>query len=115
MGSALDIDDLIKYAKKQGADFGVKYLMMKFPWAATPWISWLTEPLFRMVVQALLDEADLFGFKVNSAFLTSAQAAEYRAAVAKLHGVSKNISDEEWEKLENEASESFRNLVRYSA
>ncbi len=115
MGKALDIDDLVNYAKKQGVEFGVKYLLLKLPWLATPWISWLATPILRMIVQTLLDEVDLFGFKVNSIFLTSAQAAEYRAAVAKLHGLDDNISDEEWERLENEASESFRNLIRYSA
>lgn len=114
MAKTVDIDDLVKYAKQQGLDFGVKYLLLKFPWMATPWISWFTVPILKMVVGALLDEVELFGFRVNATFLTSGQAADFRAAAAKALNVPKDISDEEWEKIENEASEAFRNLVRFA-
>ncbi len=113
--AAIDIDDLVTIAKKRGIEWGVSWIRSQFTWMNIPLVWVFFGPFVEMIVKALLDEVELFGFKVNSSFLTSAQAAEYRNKEAKLLGLSPMQDFKEWSKLNDEASKAFHSLVKYSA
>jgi hypothetical protein len=113
--ATIDIQDLVDITKKRGLELGVAWIKTQFPWMGNSLVWVFIGPIVEMIVKTLMDEVDTFGFRFNSTFLTSAQAAEYREKQAKLLGLSSDISDEEWRRLDDEASKAFRNLVRYSS
>ena len=113
--SAIDIDDLVTIAKKRGIEWGVSWIRSQFTWMNIPLVWVFFGPFVEMIVSTLADEVELFGFKINSTFLTSAQAAEYRTKEAKLLGLEVTDNFEEWSKLNAEASKAFHSLVKYSA
>lgn len=113
---AIDVQELVDYTKALIAK-GLKTFIMgvivkEFPPAATGVLQQMLSSFLDYVVKLVLNYFDKMAFNLNIDLLTSDQAADYRDAVAKLIKAPDDISDQEWERLENEASSKFDNLVR---
>ena len=116
MSQYLDIEDLVREAKSDLGQIGVAALVAgmvaEWPELAT------NEILFEMAkytaawaVNVLLENGEFGAFVLNTKFLTSEQAADYRDKVARRLLAPDDIADDEWERIEREKLDAFRTLI----
>lgn len=118
----IPIEDLVQQTKSFAIKYGTDLVLVEIA-ALTGPISGFFAPLinyfFRSavgwVVARLVNKSDRFLFGINMDLVTSDQAKDYRASIAKLIKAPDEISDADWEKLEDEANHNFGNLVRLGA
>lgn len=116
---AIPIEDLVQEAKSDLINWGSNTLLASIyaaaPWTTSPWCNWLVKIVVQAFIAFLVGKGELGAFMLNAKFLSSSQAKDYRASVAKRLSAPDNIPDAEWEKIENEANHNFVQLVRLGA
>lgn len=119
MAEYLDIEDLVREAKSDLGNIGtaalVAGMIAEWPELVTSEIGMeLAKFAAAYAVKILIENGEFFAFLLNSDFLTSEQAADYRDKVAKRLQAPDDISDEDWEKLEREKIDAFRALGNFT-
>lgn len=119
---AIPIEDLVTKTKALAIKYGVDLVLAEIaaligPISGffAPVINFFLKKSVEWAVTVLVNKSDRFLFGVNMDLVTSDQAKDYRASVAKLIKASDDISDEEWEKLEDEANHNFGQLAKLGA
>lgn len=112
---SIDIQKLVDYTESLIAGRMVDFLLAQAV-VAVPWLGWafvnpITKGIIEWGVNVGIKFLDGIGFNINTDIVTTDQAADYRHTVAAIHNSPDDISDEEWEKLENEANHKFDELV----
>lgn len=117
MSDAIPIQNLIDQAKRDfiawSSSFIVTALIKSMPW--TVYIKSIITAFIQLVITWLVAKGELGIFILNTVVLTSAQAKDYRIAVAKRMNLPPDVSDADWEVVENEANHAFINLIRFTA
>lgn len=83
------------------------------PWLGLPIINQIARIIVGKILTILIDQGEMGAFIVNTKFLVSEQAKDYRFAVARLMLLNDKSSSQEWETAERNANEAFNRLVRY--
>lgn len=112
----LAAEDLVEQAKSSFQQWAVTIILSNLiiwqPWLGSPVIRQVLEMLLNLFLKILIDKGELGAFIINTKVLTSAQASEYRNAIA---DVIKAKTDEESEKAERIANEKFDNLIKFNS
>lgn len=113
---AVDIDDLVNYAESFIAQRLVDGILVQAV-AAFPPLGWaFLNPISRQFIELGVNVGikilDGMGFNINTDVITTDQGADWRKAAAVVLRLPDSVSDEEWEKAENEANHKFDELVR---
>ena len=118
MSDTIDIEDFANAVKSSL----LKYLLsvvLAIPEVAKITAIPIVGPLFKKLIEWILSlalgQAGLAAFIINTKVFTYAQAQDYIDALKKLERAPEGVSDEEWAKLEDEATRAFSNLIRFSA
>jgi hypothetical protein len=110
------LEDLVRKAKSSFHSWSLELAMGAIvtaqPWLGLPVINQITRIIVSRILTVLIDQGELGAFILNTKFLVSVQAQEYRYAVAKLIFLDK-ASDAEYEKAERNVNEAFNRLVRF--
>ena len=113
----LSTEDLVRKAKSSFHDWSlgitVNAITAAVPWLGLPVVRQILSIVVSKILNVLIDQGELGAFILNTKFMVSEQAKEYRYAVARLMLLSEKASKEEWELAERNANEAFNRLVRY--
>jgi len=120
---ALPIQDLVDQAKARAINSITAGLIAQAVAITGPLsgffgsiINWLLGSFIRWLVTKAVDFADRRLFNFNMDIVTADQAADYREAEARVIRARSdaNVSDEEYERLEDEANHLFDQLINFA-
>lgn len=118
MDTVIDWQRLVDYTEGLLLKQALKYVMAQI--VQIPYVGWvLNNPITRMMIEWVIKQVirsmDTTLFKFNMDLLKSDQFKDYRKDVAALYGAAETLPDDEWEKLEDAANESFLRANRLIA
>lgn len=111
------IEDLVRQAKSSfyswALETSMTALVVAQPWIGLPVVNQIARIIVGKILWLLIEQGELGAFILNTKFMTSEQAKDYRFAVARLMLLSDNATTEEWEVAERNVNEAFNRLVRF--
>lgn len=113
----IPIEDFAKYVKSSFVSYYTD-LAMTGILAVAPWsvpVSWLTRMFVEFIVTFIATKGGLVAFMINTKVFTKDQAKDYIRIINELHSLPDDVSDEDWEKKEDEANHYFHNIVNFAA
>jgi len=118
MNPVLDWQWLVDYTEGLLLKQALKFVMAQI--VQIPYVGWalnnpITRAIIEWIVKRVIASIDTTIFKFNMDLLKADQFKDYRRYVAALYGAVETIPDDEWEKLEDAANESFLRANRLIA
>lgn len=114
----IDIEDFAEYVKSSFVTYFTELALTELaivaPWTKLPVLSWLIRQFVNWVVDYLATKGGQVAFMINTKVFTQDQAKDYMSALEAMHSLPDTVTDEQWEKAENEANHAFRNLINFA-
>lgn len=116
--STIDITDTVEKMRSAFVDWAVAFIYAEElaipglgPIIALPIIGDIDRLIIRMIVESLSKHVVMEAFFMNTAIRKAAQAGDFVDAANALGSAPKDISDDEYKKLEQARADAFRNFV----
>lgn len=114
----VDIEDLAGKVKSSFVGFWTNFIygaaVAQMPALAGPIVSTIVKGAIGWAVELMATKGGQVAFMINTGVFTRDQAKDFLEALRAIDKLPDNVSDEEWEKKENEANHAFGNLVNYT-
>lgn len=114
----IDIEDFANQVKKDLVSFFTNLvwanLIIVAPWLTSPILAIPVKYVIELIIEFLATTGGLAAFVINTKVFTTDQAKDYMEAVSNLLTLPDSVSDEEWEKAEDETNKAFANLVNFT-
>jgi hypothetical protein len=113
----IDIEDFAQKVKSSIVNYILAGVIAMPPFSklvAIPILGRIIKTFIEIAAEIVAGKLGFAAFVINTGIFTRDQARDYVEALRRIDNLPEGVSDDEWEKHENEANHAFTNLVRYS-